>query len=244
MASAPIRVVVGDDDPLCRAGIVHILREARVDVVGTAGASDVAREVREHHPDVAVVDIDASAGVSAEERVKATRDIRSIDPRMAVLILSELADVPYARAVLGDRPEGFGCLLKARIREAEDFTSSVRRVALGGTAIDPLLVVGLAGGGRPSDPLDELTRRERQVLVLIADGRSNSSIGDELAVTVAAVERHISNIFAKLDLRQNPADHRRVLAVLRYLARHANSSSTDTRMRRCPPCSASASRCV
>jgi DNA-binding NarL/FixJ family response regulator len=249
MSVAPIRVVVGDDDPLYRAGIVHVLRDVSVDVVATASnARDLALQAQEHHPDVAVVDIDMPPSVSDDDRVQVTREIRAIDPQMAVLILSEVADAPYARAALGDHPEGFGCLLKARIRDVEDFTSSVRRVARGGTAIDPLLVAALAGNGRTADPLAELTTRERQVIALIADGRSNSSIADELAVTVAAVERHVSNIFAKLDLRRNPADHRRVLTVLRYLRCHANSSSTETRMRPGPPvagaAAGSSARCV
>ena len=222
-SSSPIRVVVGDDEPLYRAGIAQVLREAGVDVVASArDADDLARKTRAHHPDVAVVDIAMPPSLSGEDCIEAACGIRSIDPRMGVLILSEFVEEQYALAVLGDRPEGFGYLLKARIWDVDDFTGSVRRVARGGTAIDPRVVSRLAGNGRADDPVDELTKREREVLALMAEGRSNRRIADELVVTVAAVEHHISRIFGKLNLPQNADDHRRVLAVLRYLGRSSD----------------------
>jgi DNA-binding NarL/FixJ family response regulator len=136
---------------------------------------------------------------------------------MAVLILTQLPEERCALAVLDDQPAGFGYLVKARIRDVEDFTESVRRVARGGSAIDPVVVARLAGARSTRDPVDELTNRERQVLALMAEGRSNRFIATQFVVTVSAVERHITSMFAKLGLRSNSADHRRVLAVLQYL---------------------------
>jgi DNA-binding NarL/FixJ family response regulator len=213
---SPLRVVVGEADPLCLAGITCVLRRAGVEVVGSAGnAGDLARETAAHHPDVAIVDMDMPPMLGDEDPTEVVRGVRAIDPRMAILILSELPE--YALAVLGDQPAGFGFLVKARITDAEDFTASVRQVARGGTAIDPVVVSRLAGLPSRASALDDLTKRERQVLTLIAQGRTNGCIAAELVVTKAAVERHVSGIFAKLDLRANGRDHRRVLAVLRYL---------------------------
>jgi DNA-binding NarL/FixJ family response regulator len=217
VASSCLRVVLGAEDPLYRAGIAHVLGQAEVDVVASASnADDLARKARAYHPDVAIVDIDMPP-ILSDDRVEAARSIRSIDPRMAVLILTQLPEERCALAVLDDQPAGFGYLVKARIRDVEDFTESVRGVARGASAIDPVVVSRLAGARRTRDPVDELTQRERQVLALMAEGRSNRFIATELVVTASAVERHITSIFAKLGLRSNPADHRRVLAVLRYL---------------------------
>jgi DNA-binding NarL/FixJ family response regulator len=215
-----IRVVVGGNDPLYRAGITAALRHAGAEVVGSAdNARDLERKTRGHHPDVAIVDLDMAPGLVGEERVQAACSLRSIDPRMAIVILSQVAQERDALAILGDQPAGFGYLVKTRIRDIEDFTAAVRRVARGGTAIDPY-VVSLLAGRRPSnDPLDTLSAREREVLAAMAEGRSNRSIAGELVVTVPAVERHITRIFAKLGLSADVADHRRVLAVLRYLGR-------------------------
>lgn len=216
--SSCLRVVFGAEDPLYRAGIAHVLGQAQLDVVASASdVDDLARKARAYHPDVAIVDLDMSPILSDDDRVDAARRIRSIDPRMAVLVLTQLPEERCALAVLGDQPAGFGYLVKARIRDVEDFTESVRRVARGGSAIDPVVVARLAGARSTHDPVDELTNRERQVLTLMAEGRSNRFIATELVVTVSAVERHITSIFAKLDLPSNPSDHRRVLAVLRYL---------------------------
>jgi DNA-binding NarL/FixJ family response regulator len=217
-ASLCLRVVLGAEDPLYRAGIAHVLGQAEVDVVASASsADDLARKARAYHPDMVIVDIDMPPILSDDDRVEAARSIRSIDPRMGVLILARLPEERCALAVLDDQPAGFGYLVKARIRDVEDFTESVRRVARGGSAIDPLVVARLAGARQSRDPVDELTNRERQVLALMAEGRSNRFIATELVVTVSAVERHITSMFAKLGLRSDPADHRRVLAVLQYL---------------------------
>jgi DNA-binding NarL/FixJ family response regulator len=197
-----------------------VLRQAGVEVVASANnADELARKARAYHPDVVVLDTDMPPSLSDDEWAQVVRNIRSIDPRMAILILSQLPKEQYALAVLGDQPQRFGYLVKERIRDTEDFTASVRRVARGGTAIDPAVLSLLAGGQRKRDPIDDLTNRERQVLALMAEGRSNRDIANQLVVTTPAVERHITGIFAKLDLRPNAADHRRVLAVLRYLSR-------------------------
>ena len=218
-SGSPIRAVVGSDEPLYRAGITCVLERAGVDVVAAADSADaLSRKARAYHPDVAVVDIDMPLA-GGDDCVEAARRIRALDPRTAVVALSRRADERYALAVLGEQAEGFGYLLKARIRDAEDFTASVRRVADGGSAIDPTVVARLAARHEDSDPIGDLTTRERQVLALMAEGRSNSSIASGLVVTIAAVERHITSIFAKLGLPPDPDDHRRVLAVLRYLGR-------------------------
>jgi DNA-binding NarL/FixJ family response regulator len=224
-ATAPIRVVVAADDPLYRAGIEHVLRHAGVDVVARAsGTAELVRKARGHHPDVAVVDIGMPTGLTVDDRLATVRSIRAIDPRIAILILSELPDEQHALAVVGDQPEGFGYLVKARIRDVEDFTTSVRRVARGGTAIDPIIIARLAGRRRTRDPIDDLTDREHEILALMAQGRSNRWIAEELVVTTAAVERRITGIFAKLDLTPSPDDHRRVLAILRYLGRRYDAA--------------------
>jgi DNA-binding NarL/FixJ family response regulator len=217
-AGSAIRAVVGDADPLYVAGITASLQQAGVEVVASAhNLDDLLRKTRAYHPDVAVADIGIPPSLTDEDRIDAVSRLRAIDPRMSVLILSDAPDARYAEAVLGERPEGLGLLVKASIRDVEDFAASVHLVARGGTALDPRVVSRLAGRRPQKDPLDELTNRERQVLALMAQGRSNGSIAGELVVTIAAVERHITSIFSKLDLCRDGADHRRVLAVLVYL---------------------------
>jgi DNA-binding NarL/FixJ family response regulator len=213
-------VVIANDDPIYRAGLTHLLQLAGVEVVASANnATDLVRKARAHQPDVVVVDIDMAPTLTEDERIETARVIRSIDPRMSILILSQSPDERYALAALDDQPAGFGYLVKERIRDAEDFTSSLFRVARGGTAIDPLVVSRLAGRKSTEDPVDKLSDRERQVLALMAEGRSNRFVAGDLVVTIAAVERHITSIFAKLRLGSNGSDHRRVLAVLQYLNR-------------------------
>jgi DNA-binding NarL/FixJ family response regulator len=210
--------VVGADEALYREGITVALREAGLDVVAAAdNADDLRRKRRAYRPDVAIVDIDMPPSRSDGDRVRATRNLQAGDPGVAVVVLSQVLD--YALAVLGDRPEGVGYLLKGRIRDIEHFTEAVRRVPRGGVALDPA-VVGLLAGSRPTrDPIDDLTSREREVLALMAKGRSNRSIAGELGASTPAVERHVTSILAKFGLRADPADHRRVLAVMRYLSR-------------------------
>jgi DNA-binding NarL/FixJ family response regulator len=201
-----------------QAGITYVLQMAGLEVVATASsADDLARKTRGHHPEVAVVDADMAPCRNGDPCLQAARELRSIEPGLAILILSESADDGQVLEAMGDCPGSFGYLLKPRIGDLEDFAASVRRVAHGGTAIDPLVVGRLAARDRPRGPLDELTPRELEVLELIAEGRSNRFIAEELVVTVAAVERHITSIFAKLCPSSNSADHRRVLAALRYL---------------------------
>jgi DNA-binding NarL/FixJ family response regulator len=216
-AGLPIRVIVADDEPIYQAGITYVLQMAGLEVVATASnADDLARKTRAHHPEVAVVDADIAPCANGVTCVQTARELRSIEPGLAILILSQSADDRQVLEAIGDRPSGFGYLLKSRIGDLEDFAASVRRIAHGGTAIDPMILRRLAARQRPRDPVDELTPRELQVLELIAEGRSNRFIAEELVVTVAAVERHITSIFAKLRLSSNSADHRRVLAALRY----------------------------
>ena len=218
--SSSIRVVVGSNDPLGRTGIKHVLREARIDVVAAASnAADLVRKARAYHPDLAVVDRDLEPSPSDPDASEAVRKLRLIDPPVAVLILSKHADEGYVLDVVGDQPQGFGFLVRSRIGNVEDFTASVQRVARGGTAIDPVVISRLAGGRPTHDSLEDLTARECQVLALMAEGRSNPFIARQLVVTIPAVERHITSIFAKLGLRSNGDDHRRVVAILRYLGR-------------------------
>ncbi|MGZ6576176.1 MAG: response regulator [Solirubrobacteraceae bacterium] len=218
--SSSIQVVVGSHDPLSRAGITHVLREARIDVVASArNASDLVRKVRAYHPDLAVMDLDMEPSHSDPDHTEAVRNLRSVDPPVALLILSQRADERYVLEVVGDRPGGFGFLVKGRTGDVEDFTASVKRVARGGTAIDPIVISRLAGCRPTDDPIEDMTARERQVLALMAEGRSNPFIASELVVTIPAVERHITSIYARLGLRSNGDDHRRVRAILRYLGR-------------------------
>jgi DNA-binding NarL/FixJ family response regulator len=218
MAISGMRVVVAAREPIYRAGIAHVLQRSGAEIVaGADTADDLTRRIRAHRPDVTVVDMDLWPDVSETDGAEALREIRASDPHLSLVILSELPKVQYVLAA-DDRADGFGYLLKASLNDVDDLIASVRRVAQGGVAIDPLILARLAGRAR-RDPFDSLTDRENQVLVLMAEGRSNRSIAARLQVELTTVERHITSIFGKLDLRSNGADHRRVLAVLRYLSR-------------------------
>jgi DNA-binding NarL/FixJ family response regulator len=213
------RVVVGEDQPLFREGVVYVLREAGLDVVAVAdNATDLVRKTRAHVPDIVVVDIQMPPDLN-DDGLRAAREIRTIEPSVAVLVLSQFLEDRYAIELLGDRPEGVGYLLKDRLVDVGTFTDAVGRVARGGSAIDPAVVGRLVDRRRTHDPVGDLTGRERDVLILMAEGRSNQGIADTLVVTVSAVERHVTRIFAKLGLPREAQDHRRVLAVLRYLHR-------------------------
>jgi DNA-binding NarL/FixJ family response regulator len=215
---AGLRVIVGARDPIYRAGIADVLEGSGAEIVaGADTAEDLARRLRAHRPDVAVVDMNLWPNLDETDTAQAVREIRAIDSLLSLLILSELPRVGYALAA-DDRPDGFGYLLKPSLNDVDQLTASVRRVALGGVAIDPLILARLAGLRCRRDPLSGLTDREKQVLGLMAEGRSNRSIAAHLHVELTTVERHITSIFGKLDLRSNGADHRRVLAVLRYLS--------------------------
>jgi DNA-binding NarL/FixJ family response regulator len=209
--------VVGEDQPLVREGIVRVLETAGFGVVATAAdAPDLVRKARAHHPDVVVTDIQMPPDRS-DDGLRAALDIRESDPDVGVLVLSQFLEARYALDLVGERAEGVGYLLKEKVGDVAAFTDAVQRVAGGGSALDPEVVALLVGRKRQNSPLDELTGRERQVLSLMAEGRSNGGIAEELVVTVAAVERHVTSIFGKLGLHQSPEQHRRVLAVLRYL---------------------------
>jgi DNA-binding NarL/FixJ family response regulator len=218
-AGAPIRVVVGEDQPLVREGIVRVLEDAGLEVVGVAGdAEDLVRKAGAHHPDVVVTDIQMPPDLT-DDGLRAAQQIRSSQPEVGVVVLSQFLEDRYALDLVGDRAQGVGYLLKDRVGDLALFIDAVRRVARGGSALDPEVVQRMVGRRREGGPLDELTPREREVLGLMAEGRSNQGIADALIVTVAAVERHVTSIFSKLGLHHAPEDHRRVLAVLQYLRR-------------------------
>jgi len=218
-APRPLRVVVGEDEALVRAGVVRTLEEDGFEVVATAGdAPDLVRKTRAHRPAVVVTDIQMPPD-STDDGLRAAIEIRSAQPGVGVVVLSQYLEDRYAMDLVGDRADGVGYLLKHRVGDLALFTDAVRRVAAGGSALDPEVVQRMVGRRRVESPLDELTPRERQVLGLMAEGRSNQAIADELVVTVAGVERHITSIFSKLGLRTAPEDHRRVLAVLEFLKR-------------------------
>jgi DNA-binding NarL/FixJ family response regulator len=212
-----VRVVVAEDSVLLREGVVRVLESGGFEVVGQAGdAEDLLRKVRAHRPDVAIVDI-RMPPTHTDEGLRAAHAIRSELPDVGVLVLSQYVDESYAMDLLAGGAESVGYLLKDRVADIERFLESVRRVADGGSALDPEVVSQMLGRRRAADPLAELTAREREVLGLMAEGRSNQAIAQELVVTDRAVEKHVTSIFAKLDLQATPHDHRRVLAVLAYL---------------------------
>lgn len=214
----PIRVVVGEDQALVREGIVRVLERAGFSVLGVAvDGPDVVRKARTLRPDVLITDIQMPPDLT-DDGLRAALEIRSTDPDIGVVVLSQFLEDRYAMDLVGDRPEGVGYLLKEKIADPRALVDAVRRVADGRTALDPDVIAGLVGRKRVNSPLDDLTPRERDVLALMAEGRSNPGIAEQLVVTVPAVERHITGIFAKLGLNQSAASqHRRVLAVLQYL---------------------------
>jgi DNA-binding NarL/FixJ family response regulator len=214
---APIRVLVGEDHPIVREGIVHVLADSGFDVVETAGdARDLVRKARLDRPDVVVTDIQMPPG-HADDGLRAALEIRSAQPGVGVLVLSQFLEDSYAFDLVADGAQGVGYLLKEKVGDLRVFTDAVRRVADGGSALDPDVVARLVGRRRRNSPLDSLTKRETEVLALIAEGYSNAGVARQLVVTVAAVERHVTSIFDKLGLHQSPDQHRRVLAVLNYL---------------------------
>jgi DNA-binding NarL/FixJ family response regulator len=196
-----------------------VLEEAGFEVVGVAGdATDLVRKAGGHRPDVVVTDIQMPPDHS-DDGLRAAIEIRRRQPQVGVVVLSQYLEDRYALELVGDRAAGVGYLLKDRLGDLALFVDAVRRVARGGSALDPEVVQRMVGRRRETGPLDDLTPRERQVIGLMAEGRSNLGIAEELVVTVAAVERHVTSIFSKLGLQQAPEDHRRVLAVLQYLKR-------------------------
>jgi DNA-binding NarL/FixJ family response regulator/class 3 adenylate cyclase len=213
----PVRVVLAEDSVLLREGIARLLEMSGFEVSGQVdNADDLVRRVGFAKPDVAIIDI-RMPPTHTDEGLQAARRIRERHPSVGVLVLSQYVEPEYATALLAERTEGTGYLLKDRVSDVDEFTEAVRRVAAGGSALDPAVVSQLVGRRRTDDPLAELTVREREVLQLMAEGRSNAGIAERLVVTERAVEKHVTNIFGKLGLAATPADHRRVRAVLAYL---------------------------
>jgi DNA-binding NarL/FixJ family response regulator len=208
---------VADDSVLLREGVVRLLEEKGFDVVAQAGdAEDLIRKVNAHKPDVAVVDI-RMPPTNTDDGLRAALEIRATHPNTGVLVLSQYVEEGYALDLVGDSAGGVGYLLKDRVADVDRFVESVTRVAEGGSALDPEVVAQLVGRARRDDPLAELTPREREVMELMAEGRSNNAIATQMTVTERAVEKHVTSIFGKLGLPPAPEDHRRVLAVLAFL---------------------------
>jgi DNA-binding NarL/FixJ family response regulator len=212
-----VRVVLAEDSVLLREGVARILDEAGFEVVGQAGnADELLLKVRSYSPDVAIVDI-RMPPTHTDEGLRAAQEIREKHPTCGVLVLSQYVEATYAMELLAESAEGVGYLLKDRVSDVHEFADAVRRVGEGGSALDPTIVSQLVGRRRRDDPIDQLTPREREVLGLMAEGRSNSGIAEQLVVTDRAVEKHVTSIFSKLRLPAASEDHRRVLAVLAYL---------------------------
>jgi len=209
--------VIADDSVLFREGIAQLLQRAGFEIAGQSGtAEDLLLKVRSYEPDVAIVDI-RMPPTHTDEGMRAAREIRERHPEIGVLVLSQYVEAPYMMELLQGDIAGIGYLLKDRIRDVGEFADAVRRVADGGSAFDPTVVSRLVGRRQGEDPLDSLTPREREVLELMAQGRSNQAIAEKLVVTPGAVEKHVRSIFGKLGLPVSAEDHRRVLAVITYL---------------------------
>jgi DNA-binding NarL/FixJ family response regulator len=212
-----VRVVIADDSVLLREGLVRVVVDGGIDVVAQVGnAEDLLAAVRREQPDVAIVDVRMPPSFT-DEGARAARAIRADHPSVGVLVLSQVVEATHALALFSERPDGFGYLLKDRVVEIDDFLDAVRRVGRGGTAIDPEVISQLVGRRRDDGPLTELTPREREVLGLMAEGRSNQGISQKLFLSPRTVETHVNGIFLKLGLMPAPDDHRRVLAVLAFL---------------------------
>jgi DNA-binding NarL/FixJ family response regulator len=214
---AALRVAIADDSALMREGVARVLEDAGFEVVAQCeNAVDLMHAIGSLKPDVAVVDI-RMPPTHTDEGVRAARRIREAHAGVGVVVLSQHAEPEYAMELLAEGTEGVGYLLKDRIADIDDFAESVRRVAQGGSALDPSIVGLLVSRKRRSSPLEVLSAREKEVLSLMAEGRSNQAIADALVVTPRAIEKHITNIFEKLGLGSAVEDHRRVLAVLTFL---------------------------
>jgi DNA-binding NarL/FixJ family response regulator len=216
--SDAVRIVIGEDDVLLREGISRLLTEAGFEVVAQAGdAEDFLRRSLGNRPDVVIVDIQMPPG-NEDDGLQAAQELRRRRPDTGVLVLSQHFEEHYAVDLIGERPEGVGYLLKERVGDVEVFIDAVNRVAAGGSALDPAVVARMLGRRRGEGPLDRLTPRERDVLGAMAEGKSNKGIAESLVVTQAAVEKHVTSIFHKLELDPGATEHRRVLAVLTYLS--------------------------
>jgi DNA-binding NarL/FixJ family response regulator len=212
-----VRVAIAEDSVLLRAGLARLLDDAGFEVVAQCDdADDLLLKVRSYAPDVAIVDIRLPP-THNDEGLRAALEIRAKHPSVGVLVLSQYVELGLALKLLADSAEGVGYLLKDRISDVNDFVDALRRVADGGSALDPIIVSTLVSRQRPDDPLAELTPREREVLELMASGSSNQGIADKLVITVRAVEKYVSSIFSKLGLPSTGSESRRVLAVLTFL---------------------------
>jgi DNA-binding NarL/FixJ family response regulator len=212
-----MRAVIAEDSVLMREGLIRLLTESGIEVVGQAGdGEDLLRKTRAHKPDVVVTDI-RMPPTQTDEGLRAAQVIRDELPDTGVLVLSQYVEEEYVMELLSESAEGVGYLLKDRVADVDRFVEAVRRVAEGGSALDPEVVSHMLGRRRRDNPLDELTPREREVLGLMAEGYSNGAIAGQLVVTERAIEKHVTNIFAKLGFGSAPDHHRRVLAVLAYV---------------------------
>ena len=212
-----LRIVIGEDEALLREGLARLLESEGFEIVARAGdATDLLRKARAHRPDVVIADVQMPPD-RTDDGLRAAVALRAEDEGVGVIVLSAHLEERYALELVGDSAEGVGYLLKDRVTDIAEFSSAVRRVAAGGSALDPEVVARMVGRRRRSNPVDDLTPRERDVLELMAQGKSNQGIADALVVTVAAVEKHVTSIFSKLGLRHEPTEHRRVLAVLARL---------------------------
>jgi len=212
-----VRVAIAEDGVLLREGLVQLLAARGFEVVGSCDTAErLLMLVRSYSPDVVIVDIRLPP-THSDEGLRAALEIRARHPSVGVLVLSQYVELGLAMKLLADSAEGVGYLLKNRINDVTDFLAAVRRVAAGGSALDPTIVSTLLSKRRDDDPLAALTPREREILVLMAEGRSNQGIADRLVITLRAVERHVSTIFGKLGLPSTGTESRRVLAVLLYL---------------------------
>ena len=212
-----MRVVIAEDLVLLRDGLTRLLRDNEIEVVAAVSDGEgLVREVIALRPDLAIVDIRLPPSFQ-DEGLRAALEARRRVPGMAVLVVSQYVEHTYAQELLADGRGGVGYLLKDRVMHVADFLEAVRRVAAGGTALDPDVVAQLFSRRRENGPLERLTPREQEVLSLMAEGRSNAGIAESLVLTVGAVEKHVQSILSKLELPQSPTDHRRVLAVLAYL---------------------------
>jgi len=212
-----VKVVIADDSALIREGVARVLADAGFEIAAQVeNAVELMSAIGRVKPDVCVVDI-RMPPTHTDEGIRAARRIREAHPGVGVVVLSQHAEPEYAMELLGEGTDGVGYLLKDRIADIDDFAASVRRVAQGGSALDPSIVGLLVSRKRRASPLEALSPREREVLELMAEGRSNQAIADRMVVTPRAVEKHITSIFEKLELGTADKDHRRVLAVLTFL---------------------------
>jgi DNA-binding NarL/FixJ family response regulator len=212
-----VRVVIADDSILVREGIATLLGRAGIDVVAQASSgAELLREVDDHRPDAAIIDI-RMPPTHTDEGLLAAREIRARHPAIGIVILSQHVEVGTAMRLLAENPERLGYLLKDRVTDLDDFAGTLRRVVAGGSALDPQIVSRLLTGTRDDGPLASLSAREREVLGLVAEGRSNKAIGEQLKITQRGVQKHVTSIFIKLGLTAGEDDNRRILAVLAYL---------------------------